>query len=300
MTTRCVLCPTTHPDGTEREPNWATPGTQTCEGHYVRTERVLDVIPNQWAMLSAAPGSGSGQARVSGTAEQPLGVRIPVLDLIGPANTGAVHDPFGDQSGMVSVATVLDSWASEWAELRGETRPLPTVPRLAEWLTDRLPWAAEEVRCNRDGRRVGGGHPALPDFSQDLHRTAWALRAANGDLPADDDHKDGIECAKCDLMTLFDVGDFIECLDAKHGCGKLYKPSEYRQWVELKGFHLRSTIACPDCGVTALAGAAQLNKVECVVAKGGCGLRLTWRQYTKAAMTERRPDRAGRAGWAVA
>jgi hypothetical protein len=235
-------------------------------------------------MLSAAPGSGSGQARVSGSSEQSLGVRIPVLDLIGPANPGTVHDTFGDQSGLVSVATVLDSWATDWAELRGEARPLPTVARLSEWLLNRLPWASEH-------------HPALADFSQDLHRTAWALRAANGDLPGDDEHKDGIECAKCDHMTLFDVGDFIECITDKHGCGKLYKPTEYAQWVEMKGYFLRSTIACPDCGQTALAGTAKLNKVECVVAKSGCGYRMTWKQYTKAALSERRPDREH---WAVA
>lgn len=283
-TTRCVLCPTTNQDGTEREPNWATPGMQVCEGHYARTERVLEVIPQQYALLSAAPGSGTGQARVSGSSELSLGVRVPVLDLIGPANIGTVHDGFRDQAGMVSVASVLDSWCADWAGMRGESRPLPTVPRLAEWLQARLDWAAAQ-------------HPALEDFSQDLHRTAWALRAANGDLPGEDDHKDGIECAKCDRMSLFDVGDFIECLTDRYGCGKLYKPSEYRQWVEMKGFFLRSTISCPECGCEALAGSADLNKVECLRAKGGCGYRMTWRQYTKAALTERRPERAD---WAVA
>lgn len=296
-TRHCVLCPRTHPDGTEREPNWAAEGLQVCEGHYARTECVLEVIPVQWSMLSAAPGSGSSQARVSGSAEQSLGVRVPVLDLMGPANLGAVRDRFGDQAGYVSVATVLDSWCSDWAELRGESRPLPTVARLAEWLRDRLPWAVGEVQLGRDGKRAGGGHPALDDFSQDLQRTAWALRAANGDLPGDDEHKDGIECAKCDMMTLFDVGDFIECITDKYGCGKLYKPSEYRQWCEMKGYFLRSTIACPDCGETALAGASKLNKVECLKAKGGCGSRMTWKQYTKAALNERRPERSD---WAVA
>lgn len=288
MTTdrRCVLCPATDAEGNPREPNWTAAGLQVCEGQYTRLERGLEVIPGQWSMLSAAPGSGTGQARVSGTGEQPLGVRIPVLDLIGPANPGAVRDAFGDQVGLVSVATVLDSWASDWADLRGrgESRPLPTVARLAEWLTDRLPWAAAH-------------HPALADFAADVHRTVWALRAANGDLPAPDDHKDGIECAKCDRMALYDVADFIECAPDQNGCGKLYKPSEYAQWVEMKGYFLRATIACPDCGHTALAGAAKLNKVECVTAKGGCGTRMTWRQYTKTALAERRPDRAD---WAVA
>lgn len=273
-TQRCVLCPSTHPDGTEKEPNWATPGMQVCEGHYARTERVLEVIPVQWSMLSAAPGSGSGQARVSGSAEQSLGVRVPVLDLIGPANTRTVHDTYKDQTGLVSVATILDGWCSDWAALRGkgESRPLPTVARLAEWLRDRLPWAAAE-------------HPALADFSQDFHRALWALRAANGDLPGDDEHKDGVECPRCDRMTLFDTGEFIECVEDKHGCGKLLRPNEYAQWVELKGYFLRAETPCPDCGECALAGSAHLDRIDCVRAKGGCGIRMTWRRYEEWAIT---------------
>ncbi len=279
---KCVLCR----DREDREPNWAVDGTQACSGHFERMQRALEVIPWQWSILSAAPKAGKGGARVSGSAEQSLGVSIPALDLMGPANTGAVTDAYGDQAGMVSAATVLDSWASDWIILRGkgETRPLPTVARLAEWLAKRLDWAVRE-------------HPALNDFAADLHRTTAALRAANGDVPAPDEHRDGIECPRCDRMALYDTGDFIECLESAYGCGKLLKPSEYAQWVELKGYFLRSTVTCPDCGETALAGSAKLDKVECLKAKDGCGLRMTWKQYTRAALTERRPERAE---WAVA
>lgn len=279
---KCVLCR----DREEREPNWAVDGTQTCEGHQERMARALEVIPWQWTILSAAPKTGKGQARVSGSSEQSLGVSIPVLDLMGPANSGTVRDVYGDQTGMVSVASILDGWVSDWIDSRAkrETRPVPTVPRLAEWLAKRLDWAVRE-------------HPALEDFAADMRRTVAALKAANGDLPQEDEHKDGIECARCDRMALYEVEDFIECVEGKGGCGKLLKPSEYAQWVELKGFFLRSTIACPDCSHTALAGAHKLNKVECVKAKGGCGYRMTWKQFTKAALTERRPERAE---WAVA
>ena len=279
---KCVLCR----DREDREPNWAVDGTQTCLGHFERMQRALEVIPWQWSILSAAPGSGKGQARVSGTAERSLGVSIPVLDLIGPANTGTVRDVYGDQTGMVSVASILDGWVSDWIDTRGkrETRPVPTVPRLAEWLAKRLDWAVRE-------------HPALEDFAADMRRTVAALKAANGDLPQEDEHRDGIECARCDRMALYEVDDFIECVEGKGGCGKLLTPSEYAQWVELKGFFLRATIACPDCGETALAGTAKFDKVECLKAKEGCGYRMTWKQYTKAALTERRPERAE---WAVA
>jgi hypothetical protein len=278
---KCVIC-----SSTDREPNWAVNGTQTCEGHHERLARALEVIPWQWSILSAAPKTGKGGARVSGSSEQSLGVSVPVLDLMGPANSGTVHDVHGDQVGMVSVASILDGWVADWVDTRGkgETRPVSTVGRLTDWLAKRLDWAVRE-------------HPALEDFAADIRRTVAALKAANGDLPQEDVHKDGIECARCDLMALYEVDDFIECDEGNGGCGKLLTPSEYAQWVELKGFFLRATICCPDCGETALAGAHKLDKVECVRAKGGCGLRLTWKQYTKTALTERRPERAE---WAVA
>jgi hypothetical protein len=155
---------------------------------------------------------------------------------------------------------------------------------LADWLSVRLDWADEH-------------HPALPDFATDIHRTAWALRAVNGDLPAPDDHKDGIECPGCDRMTLFDVGDFIECDENNEGCGKLLTPTEYGQWVELKGYFLRAQTPCPECGTETLAGAAKLDKVECLRAKNGCGYRMSWKQYTQQALTVHRPDRAE---WSVA
>lgn len=276
---KCVLCPTTDRDGNPRTPNWATRG-QTCEGHYTRLERALEVIPYQWTLLDATPRPGHGQARVTGSTEQSLGVSVPVLDLIGPANTGTVHDPYKDQAGMVSVASILDSWAADWIDIRGkgESRPLPTVTRLSEWLHGRLDWAATH-------------HPALGDFAADMGRCAAALRAANGDYPTEPDHRDGIECPKCDRMALYDVGDFIECVEDSYGCGKLLNPSEYAQWVEMKGYFLRASTPCPDCGAEALAGAAKLDKVECVRAKDGCGYRMSWRQYTQHALQIHRPER---------
>lgn len=284
---RCILCPTVDREGNPREKNWPAERSQACTGHAERLYRALEVAPWQTAILSAAPGSNTGQARVSGSAEPPLGVRVSVLNLMGPANTGTVHDEYGDQNGTVSVATVLDMWCSDWADLRGkgEQRPVPTVDRLAEWLSKRLDWALAE-------------HPALEDFAHDLHRTIAALKAANGDLPAENEHKDGVECPGCDRMTLYDIPehDFIECVEPK-GCGKLLKPTEYYQWVRMKEYFLRTAIPCPACGVCALTGGKKLGRSECITAKGGCGAVLEWGAYESWAKGVAAVEKAGLWVW---
>jgi len=169
---KCVLCTDTDRDGQTRERNWVFETTQTCTGHYERLGRALEVIPGEYRLLSAAPGSGTGQARVSGTGEQPLGVRVPVLDLMSPANTGTVRDTYGDQEGTVSVASVLAYLVDDWIAYRGknEALPVPSVTHMCGWLRDRLDWAVTD-------------HPALLEFNHDLHRLVAALRSANGNLP---------------------------------------------------------------------------------------------------------------------
>lgn len=284
---KCVLCSDTGRDGQPRDRNWVAENTQTCTGHAERTAGVLDSIPGQWVMLTAAPGSGNGQARVSGSGEQPLGVRVPVLDLMSPANTGGVHDDYGDQEGTASVASVLAVMVDDWIQYRGksERRPVPTVTRLCEWLLDRLGWALSE-------------HPALPEFSHDLYRLLAAMRAANGDLPSEDEHKDGIECPRCDRMALYDVPEheYIECVEPA-GCGKLLKPTEYYQWVRLKEYFLRGAIPCPQCGTCTLTGARKIGRSECIAAKGGCGAVLEWPVYQKWAEGVAAVEKSGLFVW---
>jgi len=290
---KCVLCSDTDRDGQPRERNWAYQGLQTCMGHYERLDRALDVIPKEYRLLSAAPGSGTGQARVSGTGEQPLGVRVPVLDLMSPANTGTVHDTFGDQEGTASVASILAYLVEDWIAYRGnkETTPVLSVTKMCTWLRDRLEWAAT------DPEDYDGGHPALLEFSHDLHRLVAAIRSANGNLPQENDHKDGVECPRCDRMALYDTVDYIECVEGKHGCGRLLSYTEYAQWVQLKGHFLRAAVPCPSCSLTALAGTRAHQRVECMLAKGGCGTVLPWPVYDQWAKAVAAVEKSGALLW---
>lgn len=276
----CILCLRTDSNGRPRTRNWPILGWQCCRGCRIqRLERPLEVIPQQWALLDATPGATPAGPRVHGT-DAPIGVRPDVLNLMSPASAGhgAVTGSTTDQIGRPSAAATLDHWVQEWRRWRGlgESQPLPTVSRLCDWLAKRLDWAVVE-------------HTALDQFAADIAGLAAALRAANGDVVARPEHKDGIECPRCDRKTLYETTDWVECSRDRHGCGRLYKPSEYHQWIRMKDSHLRSRTPCPDCGNDALMGASELNRVECVRAKDGCGYTMTWRQYEDWAIHVHKP-----------
>jgi hypothetical protein len=69
-----------------------------------------------------------------------------------------------DQDGMLPVATVLDSWAREWAEFLGQPLPAAEVPALVSWLSIHL-------------RPAIDGHPAIADFAAEITVLLYAMRA---------------------------------------------------------------------------------------------------------------------------
>lgn len=116
-----------------------------------------------------APQSGQ---RVTGSPAPTVPLSVDVVDLLAPARAGsvAVHArsrwPF-DQIGHLSIATELDFWVRDWADLRGEHLPVPTVPVLAGWLADRLDWACRH-------------HLALDEFAAKVGHLHGALLATTG------------------------------------------------------------------------------------------------------------------------
>ena len=107
--------------------------------------------------------------RVGGSREAPLPLRVDPLDLTLPARVATVHDGYGDQAGNLPVASVLDSWARDWADVRNmrETLPDPTVVELGRWLGNRHPWAADT-------------HPAVDEYATELRRLNATVRAVVG------------------------------------------------------------------------------------------------------------------------
>lgn len=191
---------------------------QVCQPCRTRLADHLAAIPDLAGQLSEAlePGTSHGQ-RVTGSREAPLPLRIDVLDLSLPgARPAPVHDPHGDQGGMLPVAARLDQWVRDWRDsLWPDHRlPAPTVAGLADWLRHRL-----DVACDR--------HPAVDEFADEMRQVVADLRGVLGlrrlrhRLPA--------PCPDCDMRTLYrdDGADYVEC----GMCHRLWTEAEYARLV---------------------------------------------------------------------
>lgn len=163
---------------------------------------------------------------VTGTTEPPLPISEDVVDLTSPVRPGSlgvryrgrrVDQPDPDQIGHLPVATELDWFVKEWAadRSRGEGLPIPTVPSLAHWLSERLEWACDHSLT-------------IDEFATALKRIAGALRHAQGDTPQRPIRMDR-PCPACDFVTLTRrVGeDYIDCGNPE--CRRVYTPNEYAE-----------------------------------------------------------------------
>lgn len=197
---------------------------QVCPGCRQWLDRTLTEIVELYATLPAhmIPGQVQGQ-RVSGSREAPLPLRVDPLDLTMPARYAVVHDTAGDQIGLPSVASVLDSWARDWADVRdmGETLPDPTVAELARWLGNRHDWAADN-------------HHAVSDYADELRELRAVIRRYTGGPEPYATPCIGVPCRRCDLTTLAKLANGSGDVECQNGdCRLVYRPDEYDAWVRL-------------------------------------------------------------------
>lgn len=215
----CVVC-------TRRQ----TERGQVCDADRTWLDHTLVEIGDLYALLPAnmVPGQTQGQ-RVSGSREAPLPLRVDPLDLTMPARLGAVHDALGDQVGLLSVATVLFSWARDWRETRdrGEGPPPATVVDLVAWLRNRLDWACDD-------------HLAVDEFVVEIEALRRKLRAVVGINEIRPEHLD-VPCRRCDKLDLHRLPgqDRVEC----GSCGCLLTEDEYGVWVRLLAAHMKEMVA---------------------------------------------------------
>lgn len=178
-------------------------------------------------VLPSGPLNGSRSApRVSGSGDAPVPIRLDPTDLLAPARPASTAvrmagnwwriaggDP--DQTGRLSVATELETWARDWATDRHEGWPDPQVPSLCRWLADRIDWACHD-------------HPAVDEFAADVQRIHGGLMAANGHFGAPPKSMTA-SCPSCDGLYLtqeYPEG-WIECAN----CRRLLNPEEYAEYV---------------------------------------------------------------------
>src|SRR5262245_39099447 len=136
-----------------------------------------------------------------------------------PARVATVHDMWRDQTGQLSVATILDSWVRDWRDVRdrGERLPTPTVVELARWLGNRLEWACDSFL-------------AVDEYANEMRDLRRSLRSVVGINEIRPEHLD-VPCRRCDLLDLHRLPgqDRVEC----GSCGDLLTEDEYRRWVNL-------------------------------------------------------------------
>lgn len=198
-------------------------------------ETIADIAalyPQLHAML--APGAAAGQ-RVTGSREMPLPLNVDILDLVGPTRVLNLTDAgrpwwHEDQTGRLSVAMVLDSWARDWITYewcRSGQLPAATVPELAAWLGA---WVG--AACDR--------HPAIDDFADEISSLHAAIRAyiprvVDRDEPPPRRRAEPrtAPCRGCDMVSLwwFPSDERVRC--DTDGCGVVMTESEYAAWAKL-------------------------------------------------------------------
>lgn len=179
-----------------------------------------------WADPLAAVGgvapinSRTREPSVSGSREQPIPIRVDVIDLTGTArganltDAGKVHPD--DHIGYLAVASLLDGWARSWRDTLwpGHHLPPATVDELVAWLRTRL-----EDACD--------SYPELPLMADEIKALRSTLRGLAGEIDPPPEPCDGVDCARCSVRgNMFRrPGDTYraECST----CGTLYTEDEY-------------------------------------------------------------------------
>lgn len=230
----CVLCAYYHP---RADPHFPDRG-QTCAAGRRRLEHDLIAVRAGYLRLlelgdDGLPGAKdaasrklpaatvptpSNQPAVTGTRDR----RIPltdVTDLLAAAQTGSVTDPYRDQVGRHSIATVLNEWVLAWHEryFANQRRPVPAAPALIDWLAGvRL-----ELVCDAD--------PAITDFAAELAELRGVIRHHLGETRKKLQPMWGVACPRCELMSqlMLDPEDPDRYRECAH-CGRLLTDDEYR------------------------------------------------------------------------
>ena len=194
----------------------AEEGWLVCRRAWGRLAGALHQIPRLLSEVNLSKGVGSAP-KVSGSREHQIPPRIDALDLTLSARRASLFIGGQDQVGHLSVATELEFWASDWADLRNEGRPFPSVPDLCRWLLDRLDWACQH-------------HYALDEFAEVTSRIFRTLHGVNGNGAARPKLMEA-PCPTCHLLTLTQCYEEsnIDCENVD--CRRSLTPDEYARYV---------------------------------------------------------------------
>lgn len=186
------------------------------------------------ASVPSGVGSArSGAAPVTGSKRPPSPVSDDRIDLTLPARAAGralfARGEYGlatdaDQIGHLPLATTLDTWVRDWADLRHESRPAARTAIMLRWMRARVDWACDE-------------YPAVDDLAAELRSYRSTMRGLLG-LVEVPDHKVGVSCPQCHNRSLYrENGNwYIECAE----CPQILSPKEYLE-------RARDNVTCLAC-----------------------------------------------------
>lgn len=183
----------------------------------------LLTIAECYATIAAqhhAAATGAVGVRVGGSTEPKLPIAVDLVDLTGEARHGSLDvadtSPWpDDQIGDLAVATELDFWARDIADVCGEKLPVPTAPVLAMWLHERAGWAMDY-------------HHAWDEMAVKVGRIARRLYAVVYPGKPRPEVK-AAPCPGCSEATLRGDGERVWCVDEV--CGRVLTEAEYAAWA---------------------------------------------------------------------
>jgi hypothetical protein len=228
---KCVVDQEREPLRDEHGQPWLTCGP--CAGRTRRALAELPALVTQAEVEARVPlKAGAGGPKVGGSTEPRSPLGLDAADLAGPARAGSltVVDRTAwpeDQIGHLPVATEIEFWARDLAEVRGEGVPLPNVADLCGWLLDRLDDACRNW-------------PPIDEMAPKIWAVHGALMGTLGlvDVP---EYKKGVPCPKCGELNLYRANGntYVEC----GSCPAYISEDEYREaTVEAAADLPRSTV----------------------------------------------------------
>lgn len=183
----------------------------------------LATIADCYARLAAqhhAAVTGTTGVRVGGSTEPKLPINADHVDLTSEARRGSLDvaetSPWAeDQVGHHAVATELDFWVRDIADLCGEKLPMPTAPVLAMWLHERAGWAWDYY----------GALDEMVVTVDRISRTLWAIVNPRAPRP----EQKAAPCPGCGEATLLGADERVWC--TVEDCGRVLTEGEYAVWA---------------------------------------------------------------------
>ena len=204
-------CVGTHPD----QPTHADIG-RLCYACWTRLRSQLCALPAVagWLHVFLAAGGAAGE-RVSGSREDPIPLRVDILDLIGPVAPNPSLPVIAearvggsDQAGDPSILDELRAWAEQVEAETGEAwEDRRTVTGAVTYLTGRLSWIVEQPWVDEFDARIR-------DLSTRAHRVApWRAEIRRDPTPCE-------TCGRRAIVIHLAEGH-SRCEKRAGGCGRV-------------------------------------------------------------------------------